>query len=335
VTPVDLEAVFLGLHSPATADMAAAGIGPGGIYRLARQRNGAPALLVALGSSAPPATEPPEPLLHMRYIPRRRLAIDYEGGGGEIGVFAVLGCHEVDDYLQFAFFRVVALLLDELGHSPSPLAVDSAVHHLFELFRDAQQTRSKSLVGLWAELALIAVSPHPRAAAAAWRVSRTARHDFASGSERVEVKAAVGPVRRHFFSLDQLLGDTSISIVIASALLSPLPAAEGGRSVTSLLDLIGTRLAPNRELYRRVLSIASSTSVQVDDAGVSHTYDLPAFVAHLQFFAAEQVPQVNPCLPSGVSDVRFAADLGLSSPLEGIAEGERTPLLRALQPRRE
>ena len=332
MTPVDMEAVFGSLHSPAMADMAAASIGPGGVYRLARQASGAPALLVALGDSAPSAADPPEPLLHMRYAPRRRLAIDYTSGGGEVGVFAVVGSHDVDDYLRLAFFRVVALLLDELGPSPSALAVDSAVHRLFELFREGEQTGRRSLIGLWAELALVAICADPSAAASAWRISRTARHDFSSGPERVEVKAAVGAIRRHYFSLEQLLGDSSTSVFIASALLTPLPLVDGGYSVTALLDTIGGRLTSDKELYRRVLSIASSSGVQIDDGVDSETFDLRAFAASLRFFDADQVPRVDPSLPPGVSDVRFSADLALARPLEIGFSSKSLRLLSSLQP---
>jgi hypothetical protein len=77
----------------------------------------------------------------------------------------------------------------------------------------------KSVQGLWAELFLMARLRDPSALVAAWHSQLGDLYDFSAGSQRIEVKSAIGRIRRHHFTLEQVLPIPRTRVLIASVLV--------------------------------------------------------------------------------------------------------------------
>lgn len=325
MTPNELEVLFSELAVPSAGSLTARPLGFGdGRYRVARQGDGAPALLVLIED----VNDPPrgEQLANLSYLPRARLRVESaEGDTGE-AMYSVLTCRSPDPELRHYFFRVVAALLDELGPAPSVVAIDAGLERLLELFRALERLGKRSVQGLWAELLLIKLSPDPAFAVAAWHAEPEAVHDFASGSDRVEVKSTLRPIRQHHFRLEQLGQPPGGRLLVASLMLA---RSEGGLTVSELVQQV-LALLPDTTEHRSRLEAVVAASLGSDwrlVLGVG--FDESGARASLRFFESTAVPSVDPNTPLGVSEVRFLVDLSGIAPSKDDLRGT-SPLFHAL-----
>ena len=326
MTPGELEDLFRVLAPPAPGGLSARRVAPGSSFRVARQFDGAPALLVLIEL---PTRVPPngERLANLSYRPRERLRIDGPNGTTEEAIHTVLTCASPDEDLRHYFFRVIAALIDEFGLEPTAADVDAGVGRLLELFRALERPARRSLQGIWAELYLIAHSPDPAFAVSAWHAEPEAVHDFIAGLERLEVKSTQGTLRRHHFRLEQLAPPPGGNLVVASLMLT---SSEDGVTVAGLVENISRRLPEGTEHRSRLEAIVAS-SLGSDWRLMSQTsFDMVGAASSLRFFSAEVIPSVAPDVPVEVSEVRFVADLsGLTTPSLVVCD---SPLLRAVVP---
>ena len=102
------------------------------------------------------------------------------------------------------FLRSLHPVIMSLPAVPSREHVSSAVETLVDLFRQISQPPRKTVLGLWAELLIISRSSDPGKLVSCWHSQPEDRFDFASGVDRLEVKAAAGRLKIHHFSLEQL-----------------------------------------------------------------------------------------------------------------------------------
>jgi hypothetical protein len=137
------------------------------------------------------------------------------------------------------------------------------------------------------------------------------------GSQRLEVKAAVGPLRRHHFALEQVSAASGLEVVIVSIALERSAA---GSSVSDLLDRLRERLGYLPALALTVEQVAAATLGSDWRSADTHRFDDRTAQSSMRFFSPEQIPKVPEGLPVEVSEVRFAADL------TGIEGGDRTGL---------
>jgi hypothetical protein len=241
------------------------------------------------------------------------LSVQYEmdcqiirpAGAAERGVFTVITCATADAGLRHHFLRIAALVVEAVGPNPSRREIAETVESLIELFRALTAPARKSVQGLWAELFLIARSAFPEVLAAAWHVSPEDRFDFHRGGQRIEVKAASGRQRQHYFSLEQLRPLPEVSVVVASTLLE---RAGGGLSLATLLERVRSRLAdPSMTLRIEALvacTLGESLRRSLDDA-----FDAELAEQSLRLYRQSDIPTIRGNLPVEVSEVRFKADL--------------------------
>ena len=130
-------------------------------------------------------------------MPSVRCKIRGEGGEGR---FTIIRC--LDPALSEYFFDVVGSLLISSGERGTTLSSDLMA--LVELFRLATNRQSKSFLGLWSELLLIAESEDCESMLSGWHVHPVNTYDFSWGDNHLEVKATGSQIRAHPFSLAQL-----------------------------------------------------------------------------------------------------------------------------------
>ena len=280
------------------------------IYRLGKDATGAPALLIQLPSDQ--ATNASPIRLQHLYIAHDVHCVVHRGHGTESGRFSVFSCIEADRATENYFLRVIEALLPGLGERPDARSINQAVDSLVELFRALSNPPTKAVRGLWAELFLLAESRDPQKLVDAWHTVPDDLYDFNEGSHRIEVKSTHGEVRRHHFSLAQLLPPEGATLAIVSVIVN---RAGGGTTVNDLIDELCSLFAGSPQRILRLYKVVTMTLGDRWHEADLDTFDRPAARQSLAFFGPSDVPKVSPDLPAGVSNVRFSSDLTGKTPL--------------------
>lgn len=243
---------------------------------------------------------------------------------------SVLKCVSDDPGLRDYFVRVLAGMVRSLpAGRPREEEVASAVMRLVELFRALDGPGRGSLQGTWCELLLIVAAPRVRQAVVAWHADPGARHDFAAGVQRLEVKSAVGPARAHHFSLDQLRSSEDAQVVVASFLLEE---DRRGPSIDDLWQQLEKRSELGNEPRERVARVLARALGRDWRAATEVRFSVQDAWDHLRFYDANTIPSVSPDVPPGVDEVRFRAEVTNVPPLSNAAVRRRGGLLKGLFP---
>ena len=304
-----LEELFAGLQSPAmtggeTNRYMTIPIGSSGTYRLGKDSAGAPALLIQLPSDQ--ATDSSPIRLRHLYVAHDMACVIHRDHGTESGKFSVLSCVEADRATENYFLRVVEALLPGLGDCPDASSINQAVDSLVELFRALSSPPTKAVQGLWAELFLLAESQDPGKLMDAWHTVPEDLYDFNEGNHRIEVKSAQGEVRRHHFSLTQLLPPTGTTLAIVSVIVN---RAGGGTTINDLIDELRSTLSGSPHRLLRLYKVITLTLGARWREAELEMFDRSAARQSLALFRPSDVPMVSPDLPPGVNNVRFSSDL--------------------------
>ena len=102
------------------------------------------------------------------------------------------------------FMRVAVALLGPVLGGGGAGSLTGAIVQLAQLFERVGRPGHKAVVGLWAELAVIAAGTDRVALLSAWRAKAAEPFDFASDSQRLEIKARTSASLTHYFSVEQL-----------------------------------------------------------------------------------------------------------------------------------
>jgi hypothetical protein len=284
---------------------------PGGPHRLGKDAQGAAALLLVTGDAGPSARSVPLELEHLLIQHVVPCLIWKEDGKTEESTFTLIRCRESDRVLTGYFLGVVDSLVPLLGSDPSPARVREVVSHLVELFRALQTPSRKTVQGLWAELFVIAQASSPMELVRAWHRAPEESVDFSASAQRLEVKSAVGPERRHYFSLEQLAPPVGTRVLVASLLVH---RAGGGVSVSELSSEVRTRLKGDLDLMLKVDQVVADSLGQEWRLGLEESFDVDRAAESIAFYRGGAIPSVESRLPAEVSDVRFRADLSRLAP---------------------
>ena len=225
--------------------------------------------------------------------------------GDENRTLSVVRCTGRDRSMHEFFLRSLHPVIMSLPAVPSREHVSSAVEKLVDLFRQISQPPRKTVLGLWAELLIISRSNDPSKLVSSWHSQPEDRFDFASGADRLEVKAAAGQLRIHHFSLEQLRPPVPTKVVVASLLTQ---RTAGGTSVADLVDSIRGRIG-DAEILIRMDSVVARILGQNWREAEAMRYDLQLAAESLRFVDGIELPAVHTPIPSEVAEVSFKADL--------------------------
>jgi hypothetical protein len=281
-------------------------------HYVAKNASGAPTLLLTVSSQPDLPRPAPIELEHLMVQHDVECRVILSDSTASTGLFTVVQCVGTDRMLHEYFMRVSSILIPPLPVNASQTDISRAVAQLIELFRAMSAPPRKSLQGLWAELFLITRSRQPVALIRAWHMTPDDRYDFSAGRERVEVKSAVGRVRDHHFSLEQLRPPVSARALIASFFVE---RAAGGLSIAELADEVRSRVGLHPDLVLHVDRIVTLTLGSGWCRAHDDRFDAELAEDSLAFFDAAAVPSVDPHLPAGVREVRFRSDLTGLSPV--------------------
>lgn len=242
-------------------------------------------------------------------------------------MFTVIQCTAVEPYLHSYFLMIATPLVMMLGPEPRLSKVVTLLDGFIEIFRALLLPAKKSIQGLWGELFLIARSSNPRMLVSSWHVTPEERYDFSLGSFRIEVKTAIGRIRQHQFSLEQLYPPSGTQVLIASILLE---RAGGGTSLEALISNVKENLREKPEIWMhfdRVLALSLGNSFR---AALDERFDYELALESLSFYDPDVVPKLLPDLPIGVSHVHFRSDLSNVEKLTVDEVSRRAKLFQAM-----
>lgn len=309
MNPNDIAAAFRGLTRPVgCVDQLVFATLPlhGTKHRLGKDNDAAPALLLKVRSGTSENTVPIV-LQHLSVLHNVRCLIADPGAFSppEEETFTVLRCLSPDPSLRQYFVRVGDAAIAELGPTPTSAEVNSSLSRLAELFRAFEAPPTRTIQGLWAELAVIAWSSKPEQLCRAWHAHPTEGFDFAAGAERLEVKSFSGTLRMHSFSLRQATPNPGLRALIVSL---HVERSSGGTSISDLVGIIRRRMSAVETWSKLELVVARSLGEAAANA-LSTSFDLQLARDSLRFFDPNTVPRIGPPLPVGVLNVHFDAVL--------------------------
>jgi hypothetical protein len=304
----DLARQFEAISRPvdATSDLrfSAAPVEESPRHRIAIDRHGLPALLIDVIDAD--VTGPPLVLEHIRMQQGVDCRVTEPDGSTESRRLTIIRCTDHDSVTRDYFLRVGGTVLEAIGDAPTSEVVNRTIERLVELFRALAVPPRKSIIGFWAELFMISHSHDPAALVRAWHKSPDERFDFGLGEERLEVKAASGRVRRHHFSLEQLLPIPDVDVLIASLLIERSAA---GPSLYELVESIRSEVATDAALVLHVDTVVALTLGTAWRAAMDERFDGQAAAVNLAFFRPSVIPRPSGAMPPGVTEVKFVADL--------------------------
>lgn len=312
-TAADLVQVFQSLVMPMPAaageEFAAVPIPGADTHRLAKDASGSPCLLIR--QRPQPARQAPirlENLFVSFDVPCRVR----QATGTEEDTFTIVRCSNQNPALFPHFLRIISPTVASLGAAPTAAAVRRSIYALVDLFQALTVPGAKTIQGLFGELTLICLSRDPVAMVAAWHREPHERFDFASGTQRIEVKSSTSRQREHHFSLEQLTPIGGSEILIASVFVE---RSGGGMSLQTLVDQTRALIASDSTLVARFDTIfyAALGSNWVD--AMDESFDWQLARESVAFYRGEAVPRPQNSRTDAVFEVRFRSDLGSVQPM--------------------
>jgi hypothetical protein len=222
------------------------------------------------------------------------------------GQFAVLACDASVPELYELFVRCVHAAVRQLPVDALTRHIEACVRSLLDLFRTISAPGVRDIVGLWAELFIIAQVTDTSAAVRAWHSDTFERYDFSWSSGVLEVKATQGNVRAHEFALEQLEIPSGARGLVASTLLQPLTNGVGILDLATQIDaaLFQEPALRSRLWSNIVAALGSDFSEKLD-----RRYDVSFAERHLAIFNMSDIPAPTKPSDRRVSSVRFRSDL--------------------------
>ncbi len=303
------EELFAALPTPTDSGSAFTAVvqNPAGTARVGKSRAGNPAFLLSVTD----ATMPPVQLKNLTALfnVRCRLVVGHQKTEESL---TVVECTSPDPEVRLAFLRGLKPAIDLMGPSPTAADARRAVENLAEVFRKLSQPPSRSIVGVWGEMLMLARATDPKELIDAWHVDPTERFDFLAGPLRLEVKTTRSGLREHRVGLDQLF-DPGARVALASMRTR---GAGGGASLQELLDELMGRLTDDPGAQMKAMQGVASSLGTEWSSGIHVRFDRHLAERTFALFDGDDVPSVGRRTPVGVSGVRFDVDLSESIPLK-------------------
>jgi len=246
------------------------------------------------------------PLLRVRH--GVRVAID-DGETHKEATVSLLECLAQDDATIQLFIRAVGGVLVD-GAPADQESLGEVVERPLDLFRDYSYAGDAQILGLWAELLLIAHCPNPAQLAGQWRSHAGSRYDFGTETERLDVKATTSVQRRHELASSQATPPPGVAAAFVSIMTERVSQ---GTSVGALWDRVLT-LAPDSQA--RIDAECIRTLGRDWQMARETSFDLAKALSTLEVYPVADVPRLEE-LPLGVSQVRFTSDFSMGRAWQG------------------
>lgn len=221
--------------------------------------------------------------------------------------FSIIRFTASNPELRRRFLRLSEGVVKSLGNEPDSQSVSSEVAYFVELLKAAQSTPLKTILGLWAELLVIEQSEQPEQLLMAWHSLPEERYDFSFGEKRLEVKATLGRLREHYFSLEQLKPPAGTQLYVASVLTA---ISGGGVSINDLYDRIVSNASLSPDLKKRIDLLITKIAGNEISRALELRFDYQLGVDSLRFFRGESIPCIEEtAIPAEIREIKFRVSL--------------------------
>jgi hypothetical protein len=270
---------------------------------IAKAEDGGPVFL--LQDASPVSYSPAVFLKHLSVQFHNTCRVTTSDGVFE-GQFAVISCDGSTEELHEIFVRCLAAAAEQLPVIADTSDLQGCLQALLDLFRTLSRPGGREVVGLWAELFVIAKSRRISHAMRSWHSGEFERFDFSWPNGCLEVKATCKEERVHDFSLEQLQVPHNGKGYIASLLVQTL---SGGLGVMDLAHKIEEAILHEpllrEKLWRNIASaLGADFSVEID-----RKFDPSYAERNLKVFSMADVPAPDRPRDPRITALRFRVDL--------------------------
>jgi hypothetical protein len=220
-------------------------------------------------------------------------------------------------------------IIQIVGDRPSLGVLADAIGKLVEILQHLTKPASRSVIGLFAEVMVIALSRDPVTCISAWRANSEDRFDFSIADARLETKATSERTRTHYFSLEQCSAPRGTHAAIASMFVEQNGA---GQSLGDLIDEAAQRVAGSAQALVKLRAVVANSLGAALPAALQMCFDDALSRSTLALFRAEDIPAIRPPITSGVSSVRFRSDLTGVAAVSSVDLSTRCPAMEKLLP---
>lgn len=176
------------------------------------------------------------------------------------GIFNIISCTEENIELRDFFFS----FFDEYFYSEEDINFQNLsikIENLSKLFSYRKNKSIKSIMGLWSELFIIALSKNPEIWAEKWHEQPRSTFDFTFTRMGIDVKSYGSHSREHYFKLEQLSNQSVEQTLILSMCIKE---NEDGESVFDILALIKDKIKSDilkKKIEKQVFKLAGKDIV--------------------------------------------------------------------------
>lgn len=294
---------------------------PGTHHHLAKDSRGRPVvLLTAQQTETRPASLQ---LQNLQVEHGIRCRIAQASGNTVESQFTVAQCRTDDVLLQRCFLELFDAIFAELPNPPSQREVAQAIDRMAALFLAIDLPPQRAAQGLWGELLLIVRAADPQLMAESWHNEASERYDFASATQRLEVKTSANRTRQHHFSHEQVHPTQGLQCVVASMFLEKSSA---GVSLGELWDQVRDVLSGQPEVRIHIDEICLSALGSSWQQARSLAFDERLAMTSLAFYDVRDIPRLPREFADGITEVRFRSDLSMAEVIQNSGR-ETTPLI--------
>ena len=225
------------------------------------------------------------------------------------GIFNIISCTEENIELRdffFAFFEEYFQNEEDINSKN----LKSQIENLSKLFSYKKNKSIKSIMGLWSELFIIALSKNPEIWAEKWHEQPRSTFDFTFTRMGIDVKSYGSHSREHYFKLEQLSNQSVEQTLILSMCIKE---NEDGESVFDILALIKDKIESDilkKKIEKQVFKLAGKDIVN------SKKFNLDIAKSTILILKGKDIPCIDPkSVPALVSDIKFKVDC---NSIEGV-----------------
>jgi hypothetical protein len=206
---------------------------------------------------------------------------------------------DIEDY----FIELCLIFVKRVGSNPNLAEVKLQYEKLESIFIRLSKTSSNSIVGLWGELFLIAISKAPAYLINSWHKEQNDKFDFNDGIDKLEVKTTTQNRRVHNFEIRQLKVFGNSLTVIASVITAEI---DNGKSIKDLIDLIKVKV--NSDIFEKlVLKTFDVIGDNINESSGSR-FDFKMAQSQTKLYFSEDIPKPG-LIPKNILEVKFQVDL--------------------------
>tara|TARA_B100001248_G_C27382190_1_gene457608 strand:+ start:761 stop:1738 length:978 start_codon:yes stop_codon:yes gene_type:complete len=226
------------------------------------------------------------------------------------GIFNIISCTEESIELRDFFFS----FFEDYFYSDKDINAQnlkSQIENLSKLFSYKKNKSTKSIMGLWSELFVIATSNNPEVWADKWHDQPRSTFDFTYSRIGIDVKSFGSHSREHYFKLEQL---NNLSVEQTLVLSLCIQENEDGQNVFDILSMIKNRIKSKaliKKIEKQVFKLAGK------DITDSKRFNFDIAKSSMLILKGIDIPSIDSDLiPALVSDVKFKVNC---NSIKGIA----------------